>query len=90
MILARSVKQNFPAVENVMVTMLQLLSAANAKMATTVRKHIFQFLIVPNVHKLNAKNVKAQKSVSNALMGIFCPKNLILSMEPSSHLMHSA
>jgi hypothetical protein len=89
MILAISVKKNYPAVEHVMA-ILQLLSASHAKMATTVSKHIHQFLIVPNARKLNAKNVKAQKSASNVSMGTFCPKNLILSMEPNSDLMHSA
>jgi hypothetical protein len=53
-------------------------------------KEITPILLAPSVHKLNAKNVKTQKSASNVLMGIFCPKNLILPMEPSSDLMHSA
>jgi hypothetical protein len=92
MILARSVKKNFPAVEHVLaICILQLLSASHAKMATTVSKYIhFQFLIVPNARKLNAKNAKVQKSASNVSMGTFCPKNLILPMEPSSDPIHSA
>jgi hypothetical protein len=88
MILAISVKKNFPAVENVIHLIMGAFSASHAKMATTVNQHIHR--IVPNARKLNAKNVKTQKSASNVLMGIFCPKNLILPMEPSSDLMHSA